>query len=696
MDLDVQQLKEKTHLLLQREREVLELRMKHERLAVWLRLTQSLPAIFADPSLSIGDRYMRLRKALLDGLKLQRVLFFEIEFDGALLRPLAPAGAVRPLDPEVLATIRAEPYGTVNDVQSPGGAALSEAFGLARLIWSRIDAKGSPPVILAAGFEQAKADCYPAFDASEAANLRNAAQHIEGLVGNATLVAQIQQEHERLKQAHALLQSRDAELRAMAGDLRTANESLEQRVVERTVQLERRSRDMRLVLDNVLMALVTIDPAGRLAEERSAKVDQWFGAYQGTPSFVEYIAAADPEFATWFALGHEALLDGFLPLELCLDQLPKRLRSKQRSYRCSFRPIGGADDISLLIMIEDVTEQLRLEQEEAEQSEILALCEGLTRDRAGFLTFFEEADRLVREITEGSVDPAVRKRHLHTLKGNAAMMGVNVVADLCHRTEELVLGASSIEGGMGQLQQRWSAIQRTMEPMLGDRGKDIVEIPSSALKQLCQEIDRGLSRTEIQQRLRHFTFEPIDRPLARLTRHAKALADRLGKPNLAVAVESDDLWVDPRRFGNLWAALVHVVRNAVDHGIEPPAERIGQGKPPEGRMKLRASHTAGELTIEIEDDGRGIDWERVTELAAERGLPLASEADLVRALLSDEFSTRKTVTATSGRGIGLSAVYHEVESLGGGVSIESQSGGGTCCRMTLPLRPTTGVPDKCS
>src|SRR5262249_3550758 len=134
-----------------------------------------------------------------------------------------------------------------------------------------------------------------------------------------------------------------------------------------------------------------------------------------------------------------------------------------------------------------------------------------------------------------------------------------------------------------------------------------------------------------------------------------------------------------------WASLVHVVRNAVDHGIETKDERLGQGKSPEGHLVLRALHTSRELRVEIEDDGRGIDWVKVAELASRRGLLHETRADLIGAILADGFSTKSEVTATSGRGVGMSAIHQQVMDLGGTLSVRSEPEHGTCWLFQLPL-----------
>jgi chemotaxis protein histidine kinase CheA len=342
-----------------------------------------------------------------------------------------------------------------------------------------------------------------------------------------------------------------------------------------------------------------------------------------------------------------------------------------------------------LLVIDDVTEQLRMAQEEAEQSELLAVFQGLARDRAGFLSSFEEADHLVQQIQRGDDDLVTRKRHLHTLKGNAGMMGAKVVASLCHRAEdELASDGGHYDEIIGLLGQRWAAVRQTLEMVLGSRGTEVVEVPVATLADLCRSIEAGASGSEIRHRLTMLSFEPVERPLARLGQYARALAERLGKPGLSVNIETDGARVDPHQMGNLWAALVHVVRNAVDHGVEPPEERAGRGKASRGQMILRARQVGHVLSVEIEDDGRGIDWQRVGEVAASRGLPHEGESELLAALLSDGFSTRKSVTDTSGRGVGMSALMSELRGLGGTLSVTTALNRGTTWRITVPL----GVP----
>lgn len=688
MASDHEYLKEKALLLLQRERELFELRMKHEHVTIWLGLTRTLPQLFNDASVGLAEICTRVRNTLIHGLRLQRVMFLEVE--GLVIRPIVPAGNPMNISPEAAALLGASTSGFCNDPTDPD-AVMGDSTGMARFIWSRLDVTGGATVLLAAGFDERKAKFQPPFDASDAAHLRNAAQQLEGLISNTLLVQELARERDILRQTNVALEHRDHDLHALADDLRSANELLEVRVRDRTEALGRRNRDMRLVLDNVTQALLTLDGEGKLAAERSACADDWFGPYEGSPSFDAYIGRIDSEFAKNFALAYDALCEQVMPLELCLDQMPRRLCAGRRIFNCTYRPLPP-DNRGLLIVIDDVTQETRLAQEEAEQTELLAMFKGLTVDREGFLTFFEETTRMVGDLAHGRLDDEARARHLHTLKGTAAMHGAQLIAEICHRAEDVLeINPEAIVASIARLQQRWAEIQRMLGAFLGEENKGRVEVSQRGLEQLSEDVRAGLPAEEITRRLAALALEPVERPLARLARHASELAARLGKADLSVVVEATGVRVDRKRLRPLWSALVHLIRNAIDHGIEPAAERRLRGKSDGGQIVLRASERERGWSLEIEDDGRGIDWARIRELARTRGLRHDTGADLVRIVLEHGLSTRSCVTATSGRGVGVAGVNAVVKELGGVFSVSSREGAGTCWHLTFPNRAGNDV-----
>jgi len=153
-----------------------------------------------------------------------------------------------------------------------------------------------------------------------------------------------------------------------------------------------------------------------------------------------------------------------------------------------------------------------------------------------------------------------------------------------------------------------------------------------------------------------------------------------------VKIHSDDVRLEPGGWSSFWAAMVHVVRNAVDHGIEDPETRVAAGKSEAGTLELYARRNDGQLVIGVRDDGRGIDWQRVRSLARQLGLPHASDSDLVDALFADRLTTRDHVSELSGRGVGLSALRQVVHELGGTIAVTSRPGGGTLFELRFEER----------
>jgi len=216
---------------------------------------------------------------------------------------------------------------------------------------------------------------------------------------------------------------------------------------------------------------------------------------------------------------------------------------------------------------------------------------------------------------------------------------------------------------------------------------------ASSLRRLAIESEatqRGFERLADQQldALLRLQVQPLRPFLLNLARHARELARSLGK-QVRVEVEAGESQLDRRIIEALEEALLHLVRNAVDHGIELPAQRTRSGKPAQGEVRLEATPDGGMVRILVADDGAGIDRALVLELAHERGLVTAEQArgtedEMLQLLLRPGFSTRTEVSTVSGRGIGMDAVADAVRRCGGDLWIESEPGFGATFRFTWP------------
>jgi two-component system chemotaxis sensor kinase CheA len=207
-----------------------------------------------------------------------------------------------------------------------------------------------------------------------------------------------------------------------------------------------------------------------------------------------------------------------------------------------------------------------------------------------------------------------------------------------------------------------------------------------------QQLTSGLSDLErttrdLQEAVMSIRMIPMGEVFNRFPRMLRELAARLGKQlELRTVGESTEL--DKGLIEKITDPLTHLVRNAVDHGIELPADRAAAGKPPHGTLTLSARHEGGCIVIEVTDDGRGLDRERLLAKARRNGMALPedmSDQDVYQLIFAPGFSTAEAVTDISGRGVGMDVVRKNILGLGGTVELDSTLGKGTCVRVRLPL-----------
>lgn len=239
--------------------------------------------------------------------------------------------------------------------------------------------------------------------------------------------------------------------------------------------------------------------------------------------------------------------------------------------------------------------------------------------------------------------------------------------------------------------ERIDDLLNIFEEVIIDRGRlEVIseEFDNQVLKDTVEHLGRVTS--EMQNLILSMRMVPIEQVFNRFPRMIRGLAKELNKKiNLEIIGSETEL--DRTVIDEIGDPLVHLIRNSIDHGIELPEVRAQAGKSEEGHLILRAYHSGNHVFIEIEDDGAGINREKVQMKAIEKGLILAEEAELLsddeiaNFILSSGFSTADQISDISGRGVGLDVVKSKMEALGGEISIKTEKGKGSIFSIQLPL-----------
>jgi two-component system chemotaxis sensor kinase CheA len=221
-----------------------------------------------------------------------------------------------------------------------------------------------------------------------------------------------------------------------------------------------------------------------------------------------------------------------------------------------------------------------------------------------------------------------------------------------------------------------AGVTAEIEPTLSEDLAARLADAQSLLGRVLQDLQRSAMRMRMV---------PAARVFRRFSRMARDLGRATGK-SLALHIEGEATELDRGILDALEEPLLHLVRNAVDHGLEAPADRAAAGKPAEGRITLRASREGNQVLVEVTDDGRGIDADAVRERArAGEGAPPPSDEDALQLVFQPGLSTAARVTETSGRGVGLDVVRETVEALRGSIRAANLPDGGASFLMKVPL-----------
>ncbi|PIE72602.1 MAG: hypothetical protein CSA20_07100 [Deltaproteobacteria bacterium] len=301
--------------------------------------------------------------------------------------------------------------------------------------------------------------------------------------------------------------------------------------------------------------------------------------------------------------------------------------------------------------------------------------------------FFSIAEKLeVAKEGQGQENTGSSPEIADKVLRQSLRIDANKIDELMNQAGELVINRA----WFSQLYNEMRRLELQLQNSPGLNKRDFKEVKGFSFK--LHEAITALGRVanDLQESVMKVRMLPISQLFNRYPRLIRDLVHDSDK-DVRLALRGADTELDKMIIEEIADPLIHVIRNAVDHGIEPEATRKELGKPEQGRLQLNAYHEGSHVVIEVTDDGRGIDPEAIKAIALQKQIVTGEQAarmsvkEINELIMRPGFSTADQVTRTSGRGVGMDVVKKNLESLNGTIEIESQPGEGTCFRMKIPL-----------
>ncbi len=495
-----------------------------------------------------------------------------------------------------------------------------------------------------------------------------------------------------------------------------------EKIQESSAQLKQKTVDIQTMLQNIPQGILTVVQGNRIHPEYSAYLETVFETrdvvgrdmmdlvFSNSTLSADVIAQVD---AAASACIGEGLMNFEFNEHLMVGEIEKTMADgRTKILDLSWSPItdDAGRTVRLMLCVRDVTELRKLAAEANEQKrelqiigEILAVShEKFHEFIAGSLKFLDENEQIIRQHQQPSAYAVAKLfRNMHTIKGNGRTYGLQHLTTIVHEAEQSYDALRRADSGLSwdqrmlmvELARVKAAIvhyAKINEEVLGRKGpgrRGDVERYLMVDKKYIQESLHRLEtvntanlhelvavRNAVRNTLRLLGTERIAETLAGVLESIPALAKQLGKAQPIVKLDENGYVVRTQVSATLKNVFVHLIRNAIDHGIEATEVRRAQGKSAEGTIYLAMKVEAGMLQVSLSDDGHGLALARIREIAIEKGLvgqgDRVEDEEIARLILRPGFSTAEKVTEVSGRGVGMDAVQEFVKREGGKIEIQ--------------------------
>jgi two-component system, chemotaxis family, sensor kinase CheA len=489
------------------------------------------------------------------------------------------------------------------------------------------------------------------------------------------------------------------DLQSAQAELKNYSENLEKMVAERTAEIARMNQTMQALLDSLAQGFFIFDKDGTCLPFFSKACTTTIECQPAGKKIWEIFkipSAKVESFKKWLV----PLFSEMLPFADVAAIGPQIFEhSQHKSIKLEYYPLRDQNAVlaGVVVVATDITDLVHAQEEAETEKAHAKMIVKMIKDRRPFASFLRETEtllvELVKEISKPKIDPQNSFRLLHTLKGGSATFSIKKVAEQCHESETALSLWKEYPTPENEKALREKALQvpkNHQEFLLENkellaniqRPERYVEIPVSKLSQFEKILPSEAKAAFSEQ----FLMEPIGHFFSGFNDAVQQVARQESKKIAPLVFHNDKVKILPEPYENLLSTFVHAYRNAADHGIESESLRQERNKPPEGKIETWFSLDKNILTVQIKDDGGGVDPEKIRSKLKKQNIQCDSETDqqVIQHIFDSQFSTKEQVTEISGRGVGMDAIMFAVKKLGGKCWVESQVGLGTALFVQVP------------
>lgn len=520
---------------------------------------------------------------------------------------------------------------------------------------------------------------------------------------------------ERLqKKYRAELEQKEDVIKALEDakvQLEDYSKNLEKMVAERTAELSSMNQTMTALLDSLGQGFFIFNSDGRVLDVTSKACENTIECRPQGQNIWDVLKIADNKvegFKKWM----QTIFMEMLPFEDLSPLGPVVYpHSKGNNISLEYHPLRSAEGAiaGIVVVATDISDLVAAQRQAENEKEHAKLIINMIKSKREIFRFIQDSGNLLTDIRsevskdQGPYNLEALFRWLHTLKGGAAIYSIKELADGCHQAETLLNEYKesqaqatfiALRAQCFEIEDSYNSFLTETKEILGSSilaAERQVEIAISKLNDIARRVGTLPGGGPVaQELLLDLVMEPINRYFEPYQDVVARVAEKEDKLLLPLKIHENSVFVLPEAYNAFFGTLVHAFRNAVDHGIESPETRSDAGKPAEGLIEVlvEVASKNGQplLLIAIKDDGAGINPQKIRDRLKSKKIDTSGESDeqVIQHIFDSQFSTREQVTELSGRGVGMDAILHSAEALGGRVWVTSVLGQGTCLNIEVP------------